>query len=94
MSSDPPLITAKGINVEVTFDGRIVTIARRTALRTKERRIPVSSITAVEWKPLRLGRGSIGFTIPGDEDDVEASFVKKSLDEFTALRDAVEAAIG
>lgn len=88
-------VTAKGVNVVVTFDGRMLRIEHRTPTRTKEKRIPVSSITAVEWKqPGRFRPGRIGFTVPGDQDDAEASFLNKSAGEFEALRDAVEAALG
>ena len=87
-------VTAKGVNVVVTFDGRMVTIVRRKMTRTNEKRIPVSSITSVEWKQPGVRPGRIAFTIKGDDDEQEASFVKKSVAEFEALRDAVEAAIG
>jgi hypothetical protein len=86
-------VTAKGINVVVSFDGRMITIERRTPTRTKEKRIPVSSVTGVQWKPLRFGKGHLEFSVPGDDDDLEVSFVKKSVGDFEQLRDAVDAAI-
>lgn len=86
-------VTAKGVNVTVTFDGRMVTIVRRKMTRTNEKRIPVSSITSVGWRQPGVRPGRIGFTLKGGDDEQEASFVKKSAADFEALRDAVEAAL-
>jgi hypothetical protein len=91
--SDLP-VTAKGVNVTVSFDGKAVTIVRRKMTRSTEKRIPVSSITSVEWRQPGVRPGRIGFSLKGDDDDQEASFVKKSAGAFEALREAVAAAIG
>ena len=67
--SDP--IEASGINGQITFDGDYVTINRkgmmaRATVGKGEKRIPISSITAVQWKPpSKLIRGFIQFTVPG-----------------------------
>jgi hypothetical protein len=47
-------VTAKGKTGEVSFDGRFVTITRTRALAMLtvgrgEKRIPIRSITAVQW---------------------------------------------
>lgn len=105
---------AKGVNGQVSFDGSIVTISRkgvmaRTTVGKGDKRIPVSSITAVEWKPpSALIRGFIGFTIPGGNEN-RSTFGKRTVDaakdensvvvgkshveEFDVLRAAIEAAL-
>jgi hypothetical protein len=91
---EPSAVTAKGVNVTVSFDGRLVTINRQTATRKTEKQIPVSSITAVQWKePSRFRPGHLEFVVPGDKDN-ETTFMRKSSTEFLALRDAVQAALG
>jgi hypothetical protein len=86
-------MSAKGVNVTVTFDGRVVTISRQTPTRKTSKQIPVAAITAVEWKePTRFRPGHLEFVVPGDKDN-DVSFMRKSGDEFEALRDAVNAAL-
>lgn len=74
-----------------------------------EKRIPVRSIQAVQLKTAgTLGQGFIGFTVSGGtevrsrigsqvkdawKDENSVVFLKKSNDDFVAIRDAVEAAI-
>lgn len=107
-------ITAKGVNGTVVFDGQWVTITRSgfygTATVGKgQKRIPVSSITAVQWNaPNALVNGFIQFTVAGGtevrskhgrqtkdamRDENSVIVRKKQAPEFLALRDAVEAAI-
>jgi hypothetical protein len=97
------MIEAKGVNGQVRFDGKAVTIARdglmAKATVSGERMIPVGSITAVQWKAPSLGvRGYIQFTLPGGVDwnsnrGSRVVFTKGQTAEFAALRDAVQQAI-
>lgn len=114
-SVPPPIVTAKGANGTVTFDGRMVTITRSGGLASLtigsgEKRIPVSSITAVQWKkPGFFAKGFMAFTVPGaietrsqagrraydaTKDENAVLVGKKSVDDFLRLRDAIEAAMG
>jgi hypothetical protein len=106
-------IVAKGVTGTVTFDGRIVAISHsglgRMTAGKGEKRVPVSSIAAIEWKPPGFGvRGFIRFTIPGGiektskvgrrtqdaaRDENSVLFGRTQEDDFRRLRDAVEAAI-
>jgi hypothetical protein len=64
----------QGQNLTVHFDCRFVTIERpgflaRAYLGKGEKRIPVSSIQAVQWKPPgALVNGYIEFTVPGGNE--------------------------
>lgn len=107
-------VEAKGHNGTVIFDGAFVTIKRsgflaRTTVGKGEKRIPIGSITAVQWKePGALMNGFIQFTLQGGverrsgfghqtndavSDENSVIVVKKQAPAFHALRDAVEAAI-
>ncbi|NCD21154.1 MAG: DUF4429 domain-containing protein, partial [Actinobacteria bacterium] len=49
-------IHAKGLNGQVTFDGQFITIERKgfwaaSSVGRGTKRIPLSSVTAVQWKP-------------------------------------------
>jgi hypothetical protein len=108
------IIEAKGHNGTVTFDGAFVAIQRKGALGRLtvgkgEKRIPVSSITAVQWKqPGALVNGYIAFTLAGGieskarfghqtsdavQDENAVIVMKSQAAPFLELRDAVEAAI-
>jgi hypothetical protein len=109
------VIEAKGINGQVKFDGQFVTISRsgfmaRATVGKGEKRIPVSSITAVQWKPpSKMVRGFIQFSVLGGNER-RSGFGKQTTDaakdensvvvgwtqiaEFEPLRAAVEEAIG
>jgi hypothetical protein len=108
------MITAKGHTGQVTFDGNFVTITRKGALSRVtvgkgEKRIPISSITAVQWKePGGLVNGFIQFTVMGGNesrsrfgsqtmdavnDENSVVVTKKQAADFGPLREAVEAAI-
>ena len=104
-------ITAKGQTGALTFDGQFVTISRGTfsGQGRGEKRIPASSITAVQFKPAgAVTQGFISFTISGGSerqskagrqvrdaftDENSVVFLKKSNADMQAVRDAVEAAI-
>lgn len=104
------MIQAKGVNGQVSFDGNVVEIKRsgllaRATVGGGEKRIPVKSITAVQWKNPGMGtRGFIQFTITGGKeskgratdaakDENSVLFTKKQADEFAELRAAVESAV-
>lgn len=107
-------IRAEGYNGQVEFDGAFVTITRkgfvaRATIGKGEKRIPVGSITAVQYKPpTALVRGFIAFTIAGGVEkqsrfgrqttsaghDENAVIVSnKHGSQFDRLRAAVENAI-
>ncbi|QKW23909.1 DUF4429 domain-containing protein [Kitasatospora sp. NA04385] len=108
------MIEAKGHTGQVTFDGEYVTITRkgfvaRMSVGKGEKRIHVSQITAVQWKPPgALVNGFIQFTLPGGTerrsgfgsqtssattDENSVVVLKKQVPEFEKLRAAVEEAI-
>lgn len=107
-------ITAKGHNGTVHFDGKFVTIERtgglaRVSVGKGEKRIPVRSIAAVQWKPPgMLTNGYIEFTVSGGNEarsragaaTTQAAMnenavlvTKKQADAFAELRRAVEDAM-
>lgn len=107
-------VVAKGVNGTVVFDGQAVTIQRTGALARMtvgkgEKRIPVKSITAVQWKPATaMIRGFIQFTVPGGNegrskvgrqtrdaarDENSVLFGYTQREEFERLRAAIEAAL-
>ncbi|WP_353353551.1 DUF4429 domain-containing protein [Intrasporangium sp. DVR] len=96
------------------FDGDFVTIKRtgflaRASVGKGEKRIPLSSITAVQWKPAGpVMNGFISFTVGGGnetrsrfgsqtsdavKDENSVIFVKKQMPEFETLRSQVEEAM-
>ena len=108
------MITANGHNGQVTFDGTFVTITRsgflaRATVGKGEKRLPIGSITGVQWKPASaMVNGFIQFTVPGGnevrshvgsqtrsagQDENSVIFMRKQSAEFEALRAAVEQAI-
>jgi hypothetical protein len=109
-----PLATADGHTGQVSFDGVFVTITRkgfraRATVGKGEKRIPLSSIVAVQWKPAGpVTNGFIQFTVPGGNerrsgfghqtssavgDENSVVFTRKQMPEFEVLRKAVEQAI-
>ncbi|MBA2311068.1 MAG: DUF4429 domain-containing protein [Pseudonocardiales bacterium] len=64
-------LVVEGRNGQVEFDGRAVTIRRegfigRATQARNEKMIPLSQITAVQFKPYSIfGWGFIAFTLPG-----------------------------
>ncbi|MFD9063283.1 DUF4429 domain-containing protein [Kitasatospora purpeofusca] len=105
---------AKGHTGQVGFDGEYVTITRkgflaRTSVGKGEKRIHISQITAVQWKPPgMLVNGFIQFTVPGGnerrsgfglqtsgavKDENSVIVTKNQAPAFEELRTAVEDAI-
>lgn len=108
------LIEAKGYNGHVSFDGTFVTITRkgllgRTSIGKGEKRIPIGSISAVQWKsPGLMVNGFISFSLAGANEkqsgfgsqtfdavkDENSVIVRKGKEApFVALRLAIEEAI-
>lgn len=106
-------LQARGQSGTVTWDGAFVTISRtgmaRLTVGKGDKRIPINSITAVQWKPAgALVNGFIQFSLPGGveqrsragsqtfnaaSDENSVVFTKKQAPAFEQLRQAVEAAI-
>jgi len=107
-------VTAKGVGGVVKFDGHFISITHKGALGRLtvgkgEKRIPISSISAVQIKPPGpVVNGFIQFTLPGTNerrskfgrqtfdaasDENTIVFTKNQAPAFGALRDAVEQAI-
>ena len=105
---------AKGQSGTVRFDGQFVTIARegrlaRMSMGAGEKRIPVSSISAVQMKPAgALVNGFIQFTISGGtesnkqrggrtmaavQDENSVVFTKGQQPAFEGVRVEIEEAI-
>lgn len=112
MSGGP--LEVKGHNGTVVWDGDFVTIKRtgflaRASVGKGEKRIPLGSITAVQWKPAGgVMNGFIQFTLGGGnesrsrfgaqttdaaKDENSVIFVKKQMPGFEALRTTIETAI-
>lgn len=108
------MISVKGVNGTVSFDGSFITIDRkgamaRTTVGKGDKRIPIGSVTAVQWKPPGVTtRGYIQFTLGGGnekrsqfgratidaaKDENSVLVAKSHKKEFEELRDAIEAAI-
>lgn len=107
-------LTARGRTGRIEFDGQFVKIIRtkfvsRITVGKGQKTIPISSITAVQFKPAGwIMTGYIQFTLGGG-NEVRATFGSQTLDavldensvtfdpskreEFLKLRDAVESAI-
>jgi len=107
-------MTARGVTGSITYDGRFVTITRsgflaRTTSGKGERRIPLTSIQAVQWKPPgAFVNGFISFTVAGAieknrgfgkatidaaKDENAVVVTQKQAPEMLAIRDAIEEAI-
>ncbi|MFC7934381.1 DUF4429 domain-containing protein [Streptomyces cinereoruber] len=108
------MIEAKGQGGQVSFDGEYVTITRRGLLARAgvgkgEKRIHISQISAVQWKPPGvLVNGFIQFTLPGGNerrsrfgsqsvdaahDENSVMVTKKQAPAFEELRAAINEAI-
>ena len=101
--------TVKGQSATITFDGRLVTISRgRLASQGRgTRTIPVEQIAGVDMRPATLWTvGAFSLVLPGAVEHRKASgrrhelrnentvtFQRRSNDEFSALRDAILAAL-
>ena len=105
---------AKGRNGTVVFDGNFVSIqckgfVARATIGKGEKRIPLASIAAVQWKQAGpMVNGFIQFTVPGGKerrssfgkqshdairDENSVMFTKAQMPAFEKLRDAIEQAI-
>lgn len=108
------MITAKGHTGTVSFDGRMVTIshegaAARLAHGKGEKRIPLRSVSAVQWKePGAMTNGFIAFSLAGAvesnaqkggrtmaavSDENSVVFVKKQRDDMHQVKIAIEDAL-
>jgi len=108
-----PLCVA-GHTGQVAFDGSFVAITRkgflaRASVGKGEKRIPIRSISAVQWKPAGvMVNGFIQFTVPGGNerrsgfghqttdaahDENSVVFTKNQMPAFEHLRTEVERAI-
>lgn len=104
----------KGHTGTVVWDGDFITIKRtgfnaRMTVGKGEKRIPVASITAVQWKPAgAMVNGYIQFSMGGGnesraqfgsqttnavKDENSVVFTKKQMPDFAELRSALEEAI-
>ncbi|MFE4651548.1 DUF4429 domain-containing protein [Streptomyces sp. NPDC056707] len=105
---------AKGHGGQVDFDGQYVTIKRkgflaRSVVGKGEKRLHISNITAVQWKPAgMMVNGFIQFTVPGGnelkssfgsqtssamQDENSVVFTKQQQPKFEILRAAIDTAI-
>ncbi|MGW0550548.1 DUF4429 domain-containing protein [Streptomyces altiplanensis] len=107
------MLSAKGNNGTITFDGHTVLIERkglaaRALVGVGEKRIPLHSINAVQWKKAGFSAGFIQFTISGGSerrsqfgrqsgdamrDENSVTFHVKQMPAFEELRAAIDAAI-
>ena len=101
----------KGYTGQVVFDGQSITIIKTGVGRVTsgggQIRIPISSVTAVMWKPASpVVNGYIHFSMPGAADRRSrnraanirlspntVSFLRSQMQDFEALRNAIEEAI-
>jgi hypothetical protein len=108
------MIEVKGHGGQIQFDGQYVTITRkgflaRASVGKGEKRLHISQITAVQWKPAgAFVNGFIQFTVPGGnerrsafgsqtssaaQDENSVVFTKQQQPEFEKLRAALDQAI-
>jgi hypothetical protein len=107
------MIEARGRNGQIEFDGQWVTITRkgflaRTTIGKGEKRLHVSQIAAVQWKPAGLSNGFIQFTVPGGierrsrfgsqtktalKDENSVVFTRGRQKKFEEVRSAIELSI-
>lgn len=113
-NEEPASLTAKGHTGQIIFDGAAVTILRkgflaRATVGKGEKIIPISSISAIDWKPAGgVTNGFIGFTIAGAlenrrqfggrtkgavKDQNSVVFLKSQQSDFEVLRQAVQKAL-
>lgn len=104
------MLRATGIAGQIEADESFLTI-KRDGMRAKinhgakgDKRIPISSISAVQFKANRLTTGYIQFSLAGSienragllaggNDENTVQFNKRQQPEFEAIRDHVEAII-
>lgn len=104
-------LTGKGVTGRLHVDQTFVTISRKGAMAKMsygwtrgEKRIPIDSITAVQFKAPRLTNGYIQFTLGGGsesrrgvldatKDENSVLFSASHAREFAAIRDHIESRI-
>jgi hypothetical protein len=107
------MLSAKGTNGTIHFDGQTITI-ERTGLSARmlvgggEKRIPVASVTAVQWRKAGLTTGFIQFTLAGGierrskpghtgsdakHDENTVTFHARAAAHFEPIREAIDEAI-
>jgi Domain of unknown function (DUF4429)/Short C-terminal domain len=79
-------VEVKGYNGTVTFDGQSIAIVRtglgRVTVGKGQIRIPVSSVTAVQWKPAGpMVNGYIHFSMLGSSDRRSRGFGRQTADK-------------
>jgi hypothetical protein len=107
------MLSAKGSNGVLHFDGQTIHIERkgigaRMLVGVGEKRIPLHSINAVQWKKAGISSGFIQFTISGGSerrsqfgkqsteamhDENSVTFHVKQQPAFMEIRAAIDAAI-
>ena len=108
-------LSAKGRQGTIDFDGQFVTIRRegliaRSQFGKNEKKIPLRSIQAVQWKPYKMtGWGFIQLTLAGGverrsrlgsasteahKDENSVTFNKHQQEAMRTLYDALQAALG
>jgi Domain of unknown function (DUF4429)/Protein of unknown function (DUF2510)/Short C-terminal domain len=109
-----PATEVKGHNGTIILDADFLTIRRtgflaRASIGKGEKRIPIASITAIQWKPAAaVMNGFIQFTLGGGnegrsrfghqtadaaKDENTVIFVKRQMPRFQQLRDEIEGVI-
>lgn len=108
------IVQAEGVSGVVEFDGRYITLRRkgllaRATVGKGEKRIPLKSVAAIQWKPAGTWmNGYMEFSLPGAVESrsrfgnatVDAAknenavvFTVHQMDKFEELRDAIEEAM-
>ncbi|MFF7147521.1 DUF4429 domain-containing protein [Streptomyces griseoaurantiacus] len=106
------MIEAAGTGGQLAFDGQYVTITRNGFLARAthgrgDKKIPLTAISAVQWKPAGMTNGFIQLSIGGADrqaakggrtmnaakDENSVVFTRKQQSAFEALRAALEQAI-
>jgi hypothetical protein len=107
------MLEAKGTNGTLQFDAQAITIKRtgfsaRVLVGGGEKRIPVASITAVQWRKAGLATGFIQLTLAGGierrskpgqtghdakHDENTVTFHARQQPTFEPIREAIEKAI-
>lgn len=106
------MIEASGQGGQMRFDGHYITITRNGFLARAthgrgDKNIPITAISAVQWKPAGMTNGFLQLSIGGADrqaakggrtmnaakDENSVVFTKKQQPQFEALRAALEQAI-
>jgi hypothetical protein len=106
------MIEAAGTGGQLAFDGQYVTITRNGFLARAthgrgDKKIPITAISAVQWKPAGITNGFLQLSIGGADrqaakggrtmnaakDENSVVFTKKQQPAFEQLRTALEQAI-